>query len=35
MYESGKPRAIKTFQGWEKGVIKDNDGGGEFSYDTL
>jgi hypothetical protein len=35
MYENGKMRPIETIPEMEGGEIKENDGGGEFNYDTL
>jgi hypothetical protein len=31
----GKMRPVKTIPGIVEGVIKENDGGSEFKYDTL
>jgi hypothetical protein len=35
MCENGKMRPAETILGMLKGVIKENDGGGEFNYDIL
>jgi hypothetical protein len=35
MYGNGKMRPVETIPGMEGGVIKENDGGGEFNYDIL
>jgi hypothetical protein len=35
MNENGKMRPIETILGMGGGETKKNDGGGEFSYDTL
>jgi hypothetical protein len=35
MYETGKMRPIQTIPGMRRGGVKENDGGGEFSYDVL
>jgi hypothetical protein len=35
MYENVKMRPVETTPGMGEGEIKDNDGGGEFTYDTL
>jgi hypothetical protein len=35
MCENGKMRPVKTVQGMEGVVIKENTGRGEFNYDTL
>jgi hypothetical protein len=35
MYESGKMRPVETIPGMRSRRIKENDGGGEFSYDIL
>jgi hypothetical protein len=34
MYENGKMRHVEIVPGMEGGWIKENDGGGEFSYDS-
>jgi hypothetical protein len=35
MCANGKVRPVETIPGMEGGRIKENDGGGEFNYDTL
>jgi hypothetical protein len=35
MYVNGKTRLLKLFQEWRGVGIKENEGGGEFNYDTL
>jgi hypothetical protein len=35
MYVNGKMRPVKTIPGIEGGMIKENDGGGEFKYDIF
>jgi hypothetical protein len=35
MYENGKMRPVETVPGMRGGEIKENDGGGEFSYEVL
>jgi hypothetical protein len=35
MYVNGKTRPAETIPGMEGGRIKENEGGGEFIYDTL
>jgi hypothetical protein len=35
MYENRKMRPVETMIGMREGGIKENDGGGEFSYDIL
>jgi hypothetical protein len=35
MYISGKMRPVDTIPGVEGGGIEENDGGGEFQYDTF
>jgi hypothetical protein len=35
MYENGKMRPVETLPGMEREGTKENDGGGEFSYDIL
>jgi hypothetical protein len=35
MHVKGKTRPVETIPGMGKKWIKENDGGGEFSYDTL
>jgi hypothetical protein len=35
MYEDGKMRHVETISGMEEGRIKENDGGGEFKYDSI
>jgi hypothetical protein len=35
MYVNGKMRPVETIPGMEGERIKENNGGGEFIYDTL
>jgi hypothetical protein len=35
MYENGKMTPVEIIPGMGVGKIKENDGGGEFNYDTL
>jgi hypothetical protein len=35
MYDNGKMRPDETVPGMRGGGVKENDGGGEFNYDTL
>jgi hypothetical protein len=35
MYENGKMRSVETIPGMGEEGIKENDGRGEFNYDTL
>jgi hypothetical protein len=35
MYVNGKMRPVETIPGMGEGKIKENDGGGEFSYDIF
>jgi hypothetical protein len=35
MYVNRKMILLQLFQEWEEGRIKENDGGGEFKYDTV
>jgi hypothetical protein len=35
MYENGKMRPVRTILRMGGGRIRENDGGGEFSYDIL
>jgi hypothetical protein len=35
VYVNGKMRPIETIPGMGEGEIKENDGGGELSYDIL
>jgi hypothetical protein len=35
VHENGKMRPVETIPGMGGGRIKENDGGGEFSYDIF
>jgi hypothetical protein len=35
MYVNGKMRSVETILGMKRGEIKNNGGGGEFSYDIF
>jgi hypothetical protein len=35
MYENGKMKLVETIPGMGKGVLKKNNGGGEFNYYIL